>query len=53
MEMRSGAPAPDVNTPQGEVPGKWIQDGKENAFLGLPYAVFPIGNLRWKAPKES
>jgi para-nitrobenzyl esterase len=46
-------PAPKVKTAQGEASGKWIQDGKEKAFLGLPYATPPIGNLRWKAPEAS
>jgi para-nitrobenzyl esterase len=43
-------PAPIVKTTQGEVMGKWIRDGKEKAFLGLPYAAPPLGTLRWKPP---
>lgn len=45
------APAPRVRTMQGEASGKWIHDGREKAFLGLPYATPPIGNLRWTAPE--
>ena len=30
--------------------GKTINDGKVKAFLGLPYAAPPVGELRWKAP---
>jgi para-nitrobenzyl esterase len=45
------APAPKVRTAQGEASGKWIHDGKEKAFLGLPYAAPPIANLRWRAPE--
>lgn len=45
-------PAPQVKTAQGKAAGKWIHDSKEKAFLGLPYAAPPIGNLRWKAPES-
>src|SRR5580693_2077866 len=40
-----------VKTVQGKVKGKTINDGKVRAFLGLPYAAPPIGDLRWKAPQ--
>ena len=43
--------APTVKTVQGEAVGKWIRDGKEKAFLGLPYAAPPVGDLRWKTPE--
>ncbi len=39
-----------VKTVQGKVRGKTINDGKVRAFLGLPYAAPPVGNLRWRAP---
>ena len=39
-----------VKTEQGKVTGKTINDGKVKAFLGLPYAAPPVGDLRWKAP---
>ena len=39
-----------VKTEQGKVHGKAINDGKVNAFLGLPYAAPPVGDMRWKAP---
>ena len=39
-----------VDTVQGTVHGKTINDGKVRAFLGLPYAAPPVGELRWKAP---
>ncbi|WP_229668769.1 carboxylesterase/lipase family protein [Edaphobacter acidisoli] len=45
------AAAPKVKTTQGEAAGKWIHDGKEKAFFGLPYAAPPTGDLRWKAPE--
>jgi para-nitrobenzyl esterase len=40
-----------VKTDQGKVQGKTINDGKVRAFLGLPYAAPPVGDLRWKAPE--
>jgi len=40
-----------VKTEQGKVTGKTINNGKVKAFLGLPYAAPPIGDLRWKAPE--
>jgi para-nitrobenzyl esterase len=40
-----------VKTQQGKVQGKTINDGKVKAFLGLPYAAPPVGDLRWKAPQ--
>jgi para-nitrobenzyl esterase len=40
-----------VKTEQGKVHGKTINEGKVKAFLGLPYAAPPVGDLRWKAPE--
>ena len=42
-----------VKTAQGKVHGKTINDGKVKAFLGLPYAAPPVGELRWKAPQPA
>jgi para-nitrobenzyl esterase len=41
----------EVKTAQGKVHGKLINDGKVLAFLGIPYAASPVGDLRWKAPQ--
>ena len=40
-----------VKTDQGETQGKTINNGKVRAFLGLPYAAPPVGDLRWHAPE--
>ena len=40
-----------IETAQGKVRGKTINDGRVKAFLGLPYAAPPVGDLRWKAPQ--
>jgi para-nitrobenzyl esterase len=42
-----------VKTEQGKVVGKTLNDGKVKAFLGLPYAAPPVGDLRWKAPQPA
>ncbi|HWG19375.1 MAG TPA: carboxylesterase family protein [Terracidiphilus sp.] len=42
-----------VKTEQGKVHGKTINDGKVRAWLGLPYAAPPVGDLRWKAPQPA
>src|SRR5215471_4502998 len=49
--MFAAPPQPTVKTAQGEAVGKWILDDTQKAFLGLPYAEPPTGELRWKAPK--
>src|SRR5579863_6916273 len=52
FSMMSQADPLKVKTEQGKVQGKTINNGKVNAFLGLPYATPPVGDLRWKAPEE-
>jgi carboxylesterase type B len=37
-----------VKTKSGKVEGK--EDGTVRAFLGIPYAAPPVGELRWKPP---
>jgi para-nitrobenzyl esterase len=51
MSMAAYADPLRVKTEQGKVHGKTINDGKVIAFLGLPYAAAPVGDLRWKAPE--
>jgi para-nitrobenzyl esterase len=40
-----------VRIADGKVHGKAINNGKVRAFLGIPYAAPPLGDLRWKAPQ--
>ncbi|WP_058185263.1 carboxylesterase/lipase family protein [Terracidiphilus gabretensis] len=42
-----------IKTEQGKVHGKTLNDGKVNAWLGLPYAAPPVNDLRWKAPQQA
>jgi para-nitrobenzyl esterase len=51
FSMTSHADPLKVKTEQGKIQGKTINNGKVNAFLGLPYAAPPVGDLRWKAPE--
>jgi para-nitrobenzyl esterase len=37
-----------VKTGSGKIEGK--QEGASHAFLGIPYAAPPLGDLRWKPP---
>jgi para-nitrobenzyl esterase len=40
-----------VKTAQGTVHGKLVSEGRTRAFLGIPFAAPPVGDLRWKAPQ--
>src|SRR5215469_16613267 len=51
MQLLAHADPLTIKTEQGKVHGKIINDGKVKAFLGLPYAAPPTGDLRWKAPQ--
>ncbi len=42
-----------VKTKLGKVEGKTINSGKVRAWLGIPYAAPPVGDLRWKAPQAA
>ncbi len=44
---------PIATTAQGKAAGKVIHNGSQKAFLGLPYAAPPTGDLRWKAPRPA
>ena len=48
---RANADPLTVKTAQGTVHGKTVNDGMARAFLGLPFAAPPLGDLRWKAPQ--
>lgn len=40
-----------VKVAQGKIHGKSINDGKVDAYLGIPYAAPPVGDLRWRPPQ--
>ncbi len=35
----------------GKVEGRWAQNAEVKAYLGVPYAAPPVGELRWAEPK--
>ena len=41
-----------VKLEQGEVRGVVIADGEVELFAGIPYAQPPVGELRWKEPRD-
>jgi para-nitrobenzyl esterase len=40
-----------VTTTQGDIQG--VDNGSSCAFLGIPFAAPPLGNLRWKPPQPA
>ena len=53
LSVTASADPLTVKTVDGKVHGKTINDGKVRAWLGLPYATPPVGDLRWKAPEPA
>jgi para-nitrobenzyl esterase len=51
ISAAAGADPLTIKTEQGKIHGKTINNGKVKAFLGLPYAAPPVGDLRWRAPE--
>ena len=47
------AAPPMVTTAHGKAAGILMAEGQVRAFLGLPYAAPPVGQLRWKAPEAA
>ena len=47
----AGPAAPVVKVAQGALEG--VRQGGSDAFLGIPYAAPPVGDLRWKAPRPA
>jgi para-nitrobenzyl esterase len=43
--------APLVDVDGETLAGKYVEDGKVAAFLGVPFAEAPIGDLRWRTPQ--
>jgi para-nitrobenzyl esterase len=48
LSIRAAGSAPTVKIDTGKLEGK--SDGTINAFLGIPFAKPPVGDLRWKPP---
>ncbi|MCR2806317.1 carboxylesterase family protein [Paenibacillus soyae] len=41
-----------VTLPCGQLEGLRLTEARSIAWLGVPYAMPPVGGLRWKAPRE-
>jgi para-nitrobenzyl esterase len=48
VSIRGAGSAPTVKIDTGKLEGK--SDGTISAFLGIPFAKPPVGDLRWKPP---
>ena len=48
VSIRGAGSAPTVKIDTGKLEGK--SDGTISAFLGVPFAKPPVGDLRWKLP---
>jgi para-nitrobenzyl esterase len=49
--LAAGVAQAQVKTAAGLVKGKPVADGAATAYLGIPYAAPPVGDLRWRAPQ--
>ena len=41
-----------VHVHDGDLQGVYTEDGKVEIFTGIPYAMPPTGDLRWKEPQD-
>ncbi|ESZ95400.1 hypothetical protein SBOR_4256 [Sclerotinia borealis F-4128] len=44
--------APTVTVTNGSYVGKYVSEWQQDQFLGVPYAMPPLGDLRFAAPKS-
>lgn len=51
LERQAPDPATLRQTREGAVIG-FLDEGQSHAWLGIPYASPPVGDLRWRAPRE-
>ncbi|HTX76623.1 MAG TPA: carboxylesterase family protein [Terracidiphilus sp.] len=53
LSVTASADPLTVKTADGKVHGKTINGDKVRAWLGIPFAAPPVGDLRWKGPQPA
>ena len=53
VSISASADSLSVKTDKGKVHGKTINSDKVRAWMGIPYAAPPVGDMRWKAPQPA
>ena len=53
--VRAADPQPTgiVHTEQGDLTGVYTEDSAVEVYAGIPYAMPPVGELRWKEPQPA
>jgi para-nitrobenzyl esterase len=51
LALALNLPAQTITTTSGPITGTLVNTGKTRAYLGIPYAAPPTGDLRWRAPQ--
>ncbi len=53
VEGKNGGETSVIHVSQGDLTGVKTADGAVEVFAGIPYAVPPVGEMRWKEPEPA